>query len=120
MQAVERSVEVPAPAQDVWEQVVGGDWLGDEAQIDPRPGGDGFVLDRGEVRHVVVEQVDAPQRLVYRWWPLTPDGVGTASRVVIDVQPGQEHTRVVVTEAPLTVPAPLPSPGPMALAALAR
>jgi uncharacterized protein YndB with AHSA1/START domain len=116
MQAVERSVEIPAPAEDVWEQVLAGDWLGDEAQIDPRPGGDGFVLDRGEVRHVVVEQLDAPHRLVYRWWPLTPDGVGMASRVAIELEPEEQHTRVVVIEAPLTAPAPLPSSEPMALA----
>ena len=116
MDAVTRSADIPADADDVWEALVNGDWLGDEAELDPRAGGEGLILDGGELRHVVVEAVEPGRRLTYRWWPLTPDGVGRASRVEIAVEPEEQATRVIVTETPLLVPTPLPSTGPLALA----
>ena len=117
MAAVKRSASIPAEADRVWDAVTRGDWLGDDVELDPRPGGEGLILDKGELRHVVVEAVVPGRRMVYRWWPLTPDGVGRSSRVSIDVEPAEdETTSVVVTEAPVLVAAPLPSAGPMALA----
>ena len=116
MAAVKRTATIPAPADRVWEALEHGAWLGDEADLDTRVGGEGYVLDRGELRHVVVESVTPGTQLVYRWWPLSPDGVGQASRVTIDLEPDQEATRVVIVEAPLSVAAPLPPSGPVALA----
>lgn len=116
MRAVERSTDVPADAADVWFAVVSGDWLGDEADLDARVGGEGVVRDGGHLRHVVVEAVDPGRRLVYRWWPLTPDGVGAASRVDIGLEPAGAATRVIVVETPLPPATPLPSAGPLALA----
>ena len=117
MAEVERFTTIPADAARVWDAVIRGDWLGDDVDLEPWPGGDGLVLDRGEVRHVVVERVDPGRQLVYRWWPIDEDGVGDATRVVIDVEPEEQHTRVIVTEMPATT-APMPPSAPMALARL--
>lgn len=116
MEPVQRTTDIPAEAERVWDAVVDGAWLGDDVELDPRVGGEGLILDNGTFRHVVVETVEPGRRLVYRWWPLTPDGIGRSSRVSIDLEPSDDATRVIVTEAPVTVAAPLPSPGPMALA----
>ena len=118
MESVQRSLDVPVDADRVWDEVTKGDWLGDDVQLDPRVGGEGFILDGGVFRHVVVETVEPGRRLTYRWWPLTDDGVGRASRVTIAVEPEEEMTRVVIVEAPVLVAAPLPSQGPLALARL--
>lgn len=115
MRQVQRSTTIPAEAEDVWDAVIRGNWLGDDVALEPWPGGDGVVIDRGEIRHVVVERVEPGRSLVYRWWPLGPDGVGVASRVRIDVEPENDHTRVVIVEAP-AVAAPLPPSSPMAMA----
>lgn len=115
MAEVQRSTTIPAEADRVWDAVLRGDWLGEDVAIEPWPGGDGVVLDRGEVRHVVVETVDPGRRLTYRWWGISDDGVSDATRVVIDVEPLYDQTRVVIIEAPAAA-APLPPSTPMALA----
>src|SRR5688500_4818453 len=107
MPHVERSTTIPADTGRVWDAIVRGDWLGDELELKALPGGDGVVLVRGEVRHVGVERVDPGHQFVHRWWPLSEDGVGDATRVTIDVEPEDEQTRVVVTEIP-ALPAPMP------------
>ena len=124
---VQRSVDLAADPARVWDEIVGGAWLGDEGLIEPRPGADGWIREGTTLRHLVVEEARAGHRLVFRWWPLGPGGVGPATRVRIDVEAAAddaeaaaaaepERTRVVVTEAPAVVGAPLPSTGPMAMA----
>lgn len=117
---VQRILTLPAGAERVWETVVCGDWLGDEAVIAPRPGADGWVREADRLRHLVVESVEPGRRLVFSWWPLTPDGVGPASRVEIDVDADadDEQTRVVVVETPLPGGAAVPDGGPMAMAVI--
>ena len=96
------------------------DWLGDDGVIELRRGADGWVREGDALRHLVVDSVDPGRRLVFSWWPLTPDGIGPASRVEIEVDADVEHeqTRVVVVETPLVGGAPVPSSGPLAMAAI--
>lgn len=118
MHKVEREVELPAQPPDVWQEIVDGDWLGDEARIPARPGADGWVREAGELRHVVVEDVVEQQRLTFRWWRVDPAGVCEPTRVTIELDPTDEqHTRVAITEVPVAPATPLPSAGgPVALA----
>ncbi len=123
---VEREVTLPAPPPRVWEALTTPEeltgWLAADGRLDVRTGGDGWLRDRGELRHVVVEDVAAGRRLVLRWWPLDGDGVGAPTRVTFELDPvgGDDDepaaTRLVVVEAPVA-PALPPSGGPVALAA---
>ena len=118
-QEVERILTLAAGGDRVWDAVECGAWLGDDAMIDPRPGGDGWVRDGGRLRHLVIEDIEPGRRLVFRWWALDPDGVGPASRVHIELEPSEEepdHTRVVVVEAPLVGGGGVPDASPQALA----
>lgn len=119
---VQRTLTLAADAERVWDAVICGDWLGDDGLIEPRTGADGWVRDGATLRHLVVEDLHEGRRLVFRWWPMSPDGVGTASRVQIDVdrdsEPDVEQTRVVVVEAPLVSGAPLPDSEPRAMAVI--
>ena len=128
-QNVQRSADLAADPARVWDETVSGAWLGEDGLVDPRPGADGWVRDGQTLRHLVVEEVLEGRRLVFRWWALGPDGVGPATRVRIDLDaepatdadadaPEQERTRVHVVEAPVVVGAPLPSTGPLAMAAV--
>ena len=125
MNEVERTLTVPAAPSRVWDEIVNGAWLGDAVDLQPVVGTDGLVTDGDEIRHLVVESVEPNQRLVFRWWALRPDGVGPATRVVVTLEtlPANDDvdavaTQVVVVEAPLAAPVPLPPSGPLALAAL--
>lgn len=119
---VQRILTLPADAERVWDTVVRGDWLGDDGVIAPRPGGDGWVREGDRLRHLVVESVEPGHRLVFSWWPLTPDGVGPASRVEIEVDADADaeadQTRVTVVETPLAGGAPVPDSGPLAMAVI--
>jgi uncharacterized protein YndB with AHSA1/START domain len=92
---VKRSVAVRATPEEVWAMLADPDalsaWFGGTARLDLRPGGTGrLTTDDGEVRLAVVEEVDAPRRLVFSWWPLhRPDGAAPGphdrSRVTITI-----------------------------------
>lgn len=117
---VERTLTLAADAERVWDTVICGDWLGDDGLIEPRAGADGWIRDGATLRHLVVEDVQEGRRLVFRWWPISPDGVGASSRVDIavdaDAEAHAEQTRVVVVEAPLVSGTPVPDSGPRAMA----
>ncbi|HEX3622981.1 MAG TPA: SRPBCC domain-containing protein [Acidimicrobiales bacterium] len=107
---VTRSVELDAPADDVWraltEPELLGDWLGSVVELDVRPGGDGIIVEPdGAVRRARVDEVEPARRLALRWWP--EDGSGPQSKVELDLEATPEGTRVVVTET--LVPAASPS-----------
>ncbi|HEY7137434.1 MAG TPA: SRPBCC domain-containing protein [Acidimicrobiia bacterium] len=95
---VTRSIEVRATPDDVWRMLAEPDalssWFGGEARLDLRPGGTGRLTgDDGEVRLAVVEEVEAPRRLVFSWWPLhradgSAPGPHDRSRVTITIEPG--------------------------------
>ena len=79
-EVAERSIEIEAAPEEVWEAIATEDgrskWLGDEA------------------RDVVVETVEEPSRLV--WWWTSEEGF---SRVEVTLVPAVTHTRVVVRES---------------------
>jgi len=71
-------------------------WLGEEVELDMQPGGTGRIVDAGEERLVVVEQIDEGRRLSYVWWPTdAPEDVSRVELVVVAAPAG---SRVVVTE----------------------
>ena len=99
MDAAERDVVVPASPEETWEAITDpdqlGEWLGDDAEIDLRPGGDLTIrVEEGE-RSGFVEEVDEPRRLVF-WWTA---GEEESSRVEIDLEPAVDGTRVRVVES---------------------
>ena len=77
---VERTIDLPAPPDEVWEILIDPDqaaeWLGDDADFER-----------------VVEEVDAPHRLAYRW-----DTGSGESTVEITLEELPDGTRVTVVE----------------------
>ena len=120
MERVTRTTVLCGSVEQAWDDVTSGDWLGDSSSLDLRRGADGWVREGDDLRHLVVEDVRPPHRLVFRWWPVTTDGVGPASRVELDLEPDDDEvTRLVVVEAPVAPATPVPTAsGPVALATL--
>jgi uncharacterized protein YndB with AHSA1/START domain len=107
---VERTVDLPATTDDVWEEVVAGDWLGDDVEIDPRPGG----ALRVDEKVGIVEHADAPRRLSF-WWT-EPSGDGSPSRVDLELLPLDAGTRLRVRESRPELDIRAAARGPVALA----
>src|SRR5438093_5595569 len=93
---IERELLVPAPVDDVWPAVSEpgelSEWFGAEVELDVRPGGRGtFRWPDGTERGAVVEEVDAPRRLAFRWLPFERSTDGThavkQTRVEIELEP---------------------------------
>ena len=91
---VERSVEVPASPEEVWERIVDGDWSEEwmGVRIDARPGGKVDVPDREVIG--TVEEVDPGRSITWSWRERT----GEPSQVTIGIEPTDDGTRVTVTE----------------------
>lgn len=91
---VERTIELPAEPDEVWERVVNGDiaeeWLG--VRIDPRRGGDVEIPGREMIG--TVEEVDPGRSITWTWREVD----GEPSQVVIEIEPGAVGSRVRVTE----------------------
>lgn len=105
MNASSSEILLPATPEEAWEAVTDpeqlGEWLGDPAELDLRPGGDLAIEVEGEgERRGFIEAVEAPRRLVF-WWS-TDDA--EASRVEIELEPEPGGTRVRVVESrPLAI-----------------
>ena len=107
MDAVEREVTVTATPGEVWPAVTQSDevsaWFGADAQLEVRPGGRGVFRWRdGTERHVVVEDVEPPRRLSFRWLPFQRTAAGeivtlpsTRVEIILDAVPGGTRVRVV-------------------------
>jgi uncharacterized protein YndB with AHSA1/START domain len=107
MDTVEREVAVPATPGEVWPAVTQSDeisaWFGADAQLEVRPGGRGVFRWRdGTERHVVVEHVEPPRRLSFRWLPFQRTAAGeivtlpsTRVEITLDEVPGGTRVRVV-------------------------
>jgi uncharacterized protein YndB with AHSA1/START domain len=95
---VEREVFLDAPPAEVWEALTDEeqleDWFANDVEFDLDRGGV-FRWDDGDVRHAVVEEVDAERRLAIRWWD--PDGADE-SEVTFTLEEIPAGTRLVVTE----------------------
>jgi uncharacterized protein YndB with AHSA1/START domain len=95
---VEREIVLGAPPEEVWEALTDPEqlekWFANDVEFDLDRGGV-FRWDDGEVRHAVVEEVDAGRRLAIRWWdPAAPD----ESAVTFTLEEAEAGTRLVVTE----------------------
>jgi uncharacterized protein YndB with AHSA1/START domain len=90
---VERERTFEATPEEVWEAITDerllSEWLADDAEIDPEPG--------GEVRFRVVEE---GRRLAFTW---SRDGEGP-SQVEFTLEPAVSGTRLVVVERALKAP----------------
>lgn len=95
---ITREEELEASPQEVWraltEQAILRLWLGEEVELDPRPGGAVRVRDGGEERRGCVEDVDEPRRLAFSW---AREGE-LPSLVEFELVPAVGGTRLIVTE----------------------
>ena len=97
---IERELELPASAVELWEALTDPEWLSswlaDEVTIDLLPGGDASFRFGDEVKTGWVEEVSAPERLAF-WW--ASDGE-PASRVELTITPLEDGqgSRLRVTE----------------------
>ena len=92
---VERDITVPAEPDEVWEALTDPErleeWFATEAELDPRPGGEGvFRWGDGEERRAVVREAEPEERLVLDW----EDG----GEVVVELEEVDGGTRVHVVE----------------------
>lgn len=105
MNANSSEILLPVTPEEAWEAVTDpdqlGEWLGDAAELDLRPGGDLAIEVAGEgERRGFIEEVEAPRRLVF-WWSSEE---AEASRVEIELEPEPGGTRVRVVESrPLAI-----------------
>ena len=100
--AARREVTLPSAREVVWEAMASAEglsrWLGDEVDLEVREGAEGAVRSEGgDVRHVTVEEVHAPTRLVLHW----SAPAGETSLVELTLEDAPEGTRIVVVEVPL-------------------
>lgn len=91
---IERSIEVPASRDEVWERIVDRDlseeWMG--VRLEPRPGGEVSVPDRELIG--VVEEVVPGKSITWSWRELDAE----PSQVTIEITPTETGTRVTITE----------------------
>lgn len=91
---IERSVDVPAEPDEVWERIVDGDlaeeWMG--VRVEPRRGGSVTVPDRDVIG--TVEEVRAGESITWSW----RETDGDPSQVTIEIEPIEEGSRVTITE----------------------
>ena len=91
---IERSVEVSADPDEVWERIVDGDlaeeWMG--VRVEPRRGGKVMVPDRDVIG--TVEEVRPGESITWSWREID----GDPSQVTIDLAPTDRGTRVTIVE----------------------
>jgi uncharacterized protein YndB with AHSA1/START domain len=95
--SVTREVTLPVDPDAAWETVTElEDWLVEDADLELEPGAEGtVVLEGGEERRAVVEEVEPGERLAFWWW-----GEGEpATFVELTLAPAVSGTRVVVVES---------------------
>jgi len=91
---IERSTEVPAEPDEVWERIVDGDlaeeWMG--VRVEPRRGGAVEVPDREVIG--TVEEVIPGESITWSWREVD----GEPSQVIIEIAPVDGGTRVTIVE----------------------
>jgi len=70
--AIERTLELSAPVATVWRAITEpaelARWFGDSAELDLRPGGEGWFGWSAHGRFALrIEEVDPPRRFAWRW-----------------------------------------------------
>ncbi|HUB03789.1 MAG TPA: SRPBCC domain-containing protein [Solirubrobacteraceae bacterium] len=97
---IERELWLPAPPDAVWEAVIGDGWLADRVSLELKPGGDARFDSDGRVRNGWIEDVAAPERLIF-WWACDDE---PASRVELKIDEHRAGSRLRVVETrPLEV-----------------
>lgn len=100
MEHVEREVQVPQGADEVWRAVIDptwlGEWLGGAVECDLRPGARGsFRSLDGAARRLMVLGVEDRHELSFRWWPETDAGAASTVTITVDeVADGESIVRV--------------------------
>jgi uncharacterized protein YndB with AHSA1/START domain len=94
-------IVVDAPVEDTWEAVTDphalSEWFGADVELQPAPLGKAtFTFPDGTVRFAIVEEVDRPRRLAWRWWPAGDHT--SATRVAVELEPMEGETLVSVVE----------------------
>ncbi|MBX5443140.1 MAG: SRPBCC domain-containing protein [Solirubrobacteraceae bacterium] len=97
-----KEVLLPVERDEAWAAVTDPGaleaWLAEEVELDLREGGEAtFVLETGEERRAIVEEVEPGERWTFWWW--TGDAPG--SRVTVELAPAAGGTTVRVTESPV-------------------
>jgi uncharacterized protein YndB with AHSA1/START domain len=104
--SIEREVILPVPPERVWTALTQPDqlsaWFGTQATIDLRPGGEVIFTWDGSTGPVgsnrgVIEAVEAPGRLAFRWRSSRDDVPMT--RVEFTLEPHPEGTRLRLVES---------------------
>jgi uncharacterized protein YndB with AHSA1/START domain len=107
--AMEKVQDFPVSPEELWQAVSEADqlaaWLGDAVELDVRPGGHGTVVDDGELRRVVIDDVEDGRRLSFTWWPERHDEprhghalAGVPTQVELEVIPVDGGSRLIVRE----------------------
>jgi uncharacterized protein YndB with AHSA1/START domain len=96
---VHRELDLPCSPGEAWEHVIDPSWLGDDGDLSPVAGADGWISDGDDVRYLIVEEVDEENRLVYRWATFAE----APSRVQIELTPIPEGTRITISESTIEV-----------------
>lgn len=103
-QRVERERTFDATPEEVWEAITDerllAEWLVDDAEIDPEPGGELSMTVGDEVRRGSVERIEVGRSLAFTW---SRDGEGP-SLVEFTLEPVASGTRLVVVERSLAGP----------------
>jgi uncharacterized protein YndB with AHSA1/START domain len=100
--SVRREVVLPVPPEELWPALTEPDrlaeWLAPQVDIDARPGGGAVFRWEDGARRAVIEEVDAPHRLAFRWAEIGEDGECGTSRVELTLEEVAEGTRLRVLE----------------------
>jgi uncharacterized protein YndB with AHSA1/START domain len=105
MDSIERSIDLDAPADDVWRAISDdyllGEWLAADVELDPRPGGAiSCRTEEGEDRFGAVELVEEGERIAFHWQRQGQP----PSRVELRLTELDDGTRLTVFESGLREP----------------
>ena len=91
---VEKSIEVPASPEEVWERIVDGafaeEWMG--IHLEPRRGGAVSVPDREMIG--TIEEIEPGVSITWSW----REPEGDPSQVIIEIAPSETGSTVTITE----------------------
>ncbi len=111
MTEVERTVELEADADEVWDAITDAalldEWFDGDVDVDLQPGGTLRVTSGAGVREGTVGDVDPPHRLTFTWHG---DGDRPESTVELELEPAPDGCRLRVREALVDELAPVAFP----------
>ncbi len=100
--SVRREVVLPVSPEELWPALTEAerlaDWFAPGVDIDARPGGGAVFRWEGATRRAVIEEVEAPRRLSFRWAEMGDAGAVEPSRVELTLEEVAEGTRLRVVE----------------------